>query len=1236
MLSARIMHAAFGLVVLALLNAGAVAFAQQEETGWGRHKRMFAVPAPGKVTIDGKFDDWDLSARLETYVMAATRDMQCGRLAVMYDADALYIGAEVRDTTPMMNRQSPEANGETAWDADSLQFRLSVDPDLGYPLTYTSWNREPNDQVVHLLLWYYTDRREPNLQIQTGMNYAIPPWCDKFGVVPRNMFEAAYLMAPDKKGYTLEYRIPWRTLGARKPPTGGDIVAATYQFNFGRPDGLKTAGYSGWAYDLQAYVGFAYQNSGCWGKLVFSKEGNLPRELVEEGVPPTKPRPLVFEYDLPEDAEVTIALYNDRNEIVRSLVTSSPRQAGHIVEHWDGLDDLGRPLPAGTYTWKGLYHQPLSVKHVLSVHNSGQPPWKTDDNTGGWGGDHGVPQAACALGADMLLGWDSAEAGWGIIRVDADGRKKWGTLAAASHIATDGQRVYVASRESWTKEGDVVRLYDAEDGRVLAFGNEAALLKPAPDTSIGGLAVHDGVLYVSCPAKDSIFLYDAAQGNVKTVWSVPKPASLAIRPDGALLTLSNRRLAVVADGRVTLLGAEPLEEPSGIFAPDGKPRGAIGKEGGRPSVGRFDPAGMYQPGGLALDRRGRLWVAESADAPKRISVWDVETGALVKDFFGGAHYSAMIWMDPERPDEVYCDGTIWKIDLDKKTSYPYATIWRPKGDNSPGLFSTHAYGFRTVTAANGRQYGWTSDARYRGPMLLMRVEGDWFKPILMFPLFRPPVMADKQKYPMYDAFVWVDRNDDQMFQESEISASLGKDWIVGRGFTWVDRNLNLWGRMGKKGKVYRPIRFEADGRPVYDFTKPEVVPMPVESVDAFDGTLYTLDPGDPPGDYIGYGHWQANGKMLWGYRGAIAWHRALGMPPQRAGKLWGPSTLLGTAGEFTGLNTYFGCFHIYTRKEGLCVGKIFRDPRLGGGMGPDIIHCENYNGQLVKPRGMDRYFALAGDQDGRISEVFGLQTVRRLEGGTYTLSEADVKKAAEAVTEYLAKKAKAQRLVIVRGRKALDVAQPVEKIISSTRSFTARAAYDDANLYLLYKVTSPSDLINSTTDPRLVFKGGNLLDIQLATDPGADPERKTPAPGDLRILVSRKAKPDGTFSTLAVVFRPKVKGFAGEPIELTSPTGKELFDSIEVTDRIGLEYRRGRGEPFFTAVVTIPLDLIGLKLQPGQKVRMDVGYIYGNTSGSEAMARSYWSNNGFSANVLKDIPNESRLTPAEWGTATVE
>ena len=65
-------------------------------------------------------------------------------------------------------------------------------------------------------------------------------------------------------------------------------------------------------------------------------------------------------------------------------------------------------------------------------------------------------------------------------------------------------------------------------------------------------------------------------------------------------------------------------------------------------------------------------------------------------------------------------------------------------------------------------------------------------------------------------------------------------------------------------------------------------------------------------------------------------------------------------------------------------------------------------------------------------------------------------------------------------------------------------------------------------------------------------------------------------------------------------------------------------------------NLIGLTLAKGQEMKMDVGYIFGSSTGSLVAARAYWSNNSFSANVTRDIPHESRLEPAEWGTAVVE
>jgi len=1229
--------------------------------GRGRHKRMFAVPAPGRVKVDGKLDDWDLSGQIEMFVISETKDTQSARFAVMYDDKSLYLSAVVRDPTPMMNRHDPKVDGHKGWDADACQFRIVVDPALGFPINESAFTyrqggqTDTKDGIVHLTLWYYTDRQEPNLQMHIGMGYRLlrNEWAPH-GVVPHNLFKAKYVRADDGGGYTFEYEIPWSTMGAKTPPKAGDLVAGTVQFNWSRPDGLKTAGGSAWAYDVMATPGFPFQTTSCWGKIIFSEKGNLPRDLVEEGIPPEPPLPLKFEYDLPEDAQVTIALFDKNNKMVRNIAVQADRLGGHVVEKWDGLDEAGEPLPAGTYTWRGLYHQPIKTKFILSVHNSGQPPYKLDNNRGGWGGDHGTPTTVCAAGDTMLLAWNACESGWGIIRVDLAGRKLWGSKHDADVLASDGGRIFSAGGHGF-EQAPGVKVFDLKDGRPINWGSgKPYLLLPdgGPEENVvTGLACGNGIVYVAYGKRGLIGLFDAQQGTLKTTWTVASPGRMAVARDGALLVISEGKVLRLEAGARKAVIADHLDSPAGIavdqpgniyvanrgklqnvsvFSADGKYLRSIGKKGGRPRVGAYDKSGMLEPGGIAIDSQGRLWVAETLDAPKRHSVWDTENGECVDEFFGGSSYFGWAYMDPKHPDEVYCHNVLWRVDLDKGTWEPVSTIWRATAPNmikqaNPGGYAGH---FRVITANNGKQFGWGM-VDY-APTLYMR-EGDIFKPICGgIRLNRGHVYSAGVLYPVMNdlpngAYLWQDTNDDQTVQLDEVvksPANRGESTL-----NWIDPDLNAW---CDAGFIFRPVRFAEDGRPVYDFTKPEPIPFSGTNsngtslvLDPDGKTVYTLSPGRDPG----WAAWTIDHELVWGYDNIIPWPQALNLPVVSPGKLWGLTMPLGVAGDFTGAATYFGPYHIFTR-DGLYVAMVMRDGRTGG-LGPDITASETITGQLVKPDGMDRYFLLAGDQDGRITEILGLDTVRRLPGGRWTLTPDDAKKAAEALAEYEKMKARAQKLVIARGRAALDLAGPVGKVVDEQRAFSVRAAYDTDNLYLAYEVKTPYELVNTFPDNRLIFKGGNLLDIQMATDPSADPQRKTPAPGDVRLLVSRR---DG--KPIAVIYRPKVKGFKGEPIVLTSPTGRESFDVIEEVADIGLTYQKTATG--FKAVVTVPLSVLGWRPRPNTMVKMDVGYIFGNRPGNQAALRSYWVNNSFSANVTYDVPNESRLEPAEWGTAAVE
>ena len=72
--------------------------------------------------------------------------MQSARFALMYDEQALYLSAVVRDTSPMMNRHDPWVDGHKAWNADACQLRMVLDPKQGFPINQSSFSPVNNDQ----------------------------------------------------------------------------------------------------------------------------------------------------------------------------------------------------------------------------------------------------------------------------------------------------------------------------------------------------------------------------------------------------------------------------------------------------------------------------------------------------------------------------------------------------------------------------------------------------------------------------------------------------------------------------------------------------------------------------------------------------------------------------------------------------------------------------------------------------------------------------------------------------------------------------------------------------------------------------------------------------------------------------------------------------------------------------------------------------------------------------------
>ena len=483
---------------------------------------------------------------------------------------------------------------------------------------------------------------------------------------------------------------------------------------------------------------------------------------------------LSFSYTLRPNAQVSLGVFDATGNLVRTLATNETRPAGAVTERWDGLNDFGDPLPAGAYTVKGLSHTGIGQQWVLSVHNAGNPPWVTADGTGSWGGDHGVPLGAACAGDRVYLLWNAAEAGWHLIGCTLDGKKLWGAWTAQKYsspnaIATDGKTVFVSQQDGITAqnaatglpapfagdrrgidiEGGGVTDLAYQDGHLYALAKgkvldiqlpEAKIVKTVTVGESKGLAAVPGTHSVLTTRADgSVCRVDMSDGRVWPLFAAAlvKPFDLTLSPDGTRLYVSDQ-------GR----GEQTVK----VFSyPAGKPLGTVGKPGGRPAIGTFDPNGLFMPGGLAFDSKGRLWVTEMDSTPKRISVWEPtgKHGKLVTQFFGASAYSVTGSVDPAHPEYMFVHNTRWMVDYDKRTVKPDATICRPGYAGPQPEFGSTSNNIQ-VAHARGRTFLFQSNSVWEWI-------GDHAVPIAQFG----------------DDWTWYDLNHDGFMQEAEITHGTG-------------------------------------------------------------------------------------------------------------------------------------------------------------------------------------------------------------------------------------------------------------------------------------------------------------------------------------------------------------------------------------------------------------------------------------------------------------------------------
>jgi len=1261
-------YLAAGVLAMATNLAAGGALAADRTLTHGLH----AVPAPGKVVIDGDLGEWDRSgAVISCKDPDSLLEVESARAHAMWDDRNLYIGIEWRDAAPMQNNVDPETMAGNGWRSDCVQLRCDM---AGF--------------VSHVDCWYYTPGSRAAMSIQYGrfgVEGGGQPKVDRPLNPEKLGAEQAFRLSGDGKGYVQEIKLPWAalTLDGKMPPKGADLRLALELF-WGdvTADGWPRSRIADNLMEGETETDFLWTNTKAWGRLFLEEKGNLdlpaPAWTRSKREEPRGPVPIEFE--LARDGFVTIAVEDEGGSRVCSLAGGARFPAGRHTVWWSGLDDRNSPLPAGTYRWKGITRDAIDLRWKMSFYQPNRAcPWQNSRGTGAWGPDHGNLLAAAAGAGRVFLGGLGAEAGFPLFATDEEGAKVWtAKCGEPDRLAFAGGILY-----AYTTKGDSnwlgitprgIMRFEAASGRWLDIkgpdGKPTRRMPLLPEGDIAsGFAADDEAVYLSVEGKPKVISFDRETFARLREYDASPAGGLFAPGGGALLVLARDALlrldtrlgklttlvsadfsaarALCADARggtVYVAMGDPVHQVH-VYRLSGRSArktDEIGRPGGRTLDGWYDPGeGFRNPAGLTVDSQGRLWVVEDSQHPKRVRVW--QGRRCLRDFIGDTGYGGGGVIDPLDPTTAFYRDMVFKIDLETGLwalkqvglAMPEGAaehgVARPEGDRATGSDVEAEY----ATSYKGRTYVCT--CRGERQMFRKRPDGRWALCVYIDP---------RRK------LGWCDRNDDGRVQEGEVfRGGLQADWggtdywgmRPSRGLDWhFSRGVD------RPGLRLRLAGVSPGGTPLYDFAKFETMAGEcMNGIGLADGSYNSGCAGER-GEYFSEMRRirpAGDGKKTYWFRGERTGRWTSRMPApgivlypfQAHGLAEAPSI----GGEVVLWVSDFGQRYLFT-DDMLYVDQLFADARslcdgwpetpergfLANRMAPGQESFHGYFTRLAD----GRYILTTGFTDCRVIEVTGLDSLRRISG--------QVKLGPEHLTR--AEEIRRFRLSGGGAKGALGVPRAAGQIVlggdlaawpqrgaaridvDAERGAEVLACYDDRNLYVAWDVRDPSPLLNRSQRPELAFKGGDAVDVMLRP-PGAALDAPGPREGDTRLLVTEL---DG--KAVAVLYRPvsrTASPYLFDAFEGANRPNAVRMDEVRVAREVSVRTRKSATG--YVVEAAIPWALLGFAPRAGLEGRIDFGVLFGDPQGSQTVLRTYWENRD--TNIVSDIPSEAQLRPDLWG-----
>lgn len=1268
---------------VALMPAGAKAPANPAVMHLGheqtRTTRMIAVPA-GAIDVDGVLspDEWDAATAT---TIASEPTLMPNRYAVdvhwAYAPAGLYIGMRWRTAGPHLNISDPRRTDHGYDGGDAVQIRLAT------------------DRVTHIDAWYHDQSRTGTIGLAYGARF-------NEGTVANALAKGARMALKDSPGggYTQEMFLPWALITRT-----GEALAEGQRFR-----SILDVFFSGLEGNRLPFIlnarlaaggGVAIPVStprdGYYSAVIEDPDTRQVVRRLWNAVKATRGQTLPGWDGLTDDGAVAPA----KTYQVRGL-----HHTGVAARYLSSLGNPGTPTwqtDDGTGDWGGDHGNPNSVASDADGVVLGWPA--AEDGYGVIGCDTDGRKRWGFFGTPANQGY--GDCGVGLVAVDGD--KVF--VASEVHVNPPKGASYLAGFRS------AVSCLDRATGRRAGFSLKEPFtvvanlessttrmgwwwdLWPTRDFSLDtrsisedygfsgrviggnlvGLAAAKGRLYVAFRTDGCIKVYDSATMAELAVWKLDKPGGLCATPDGGLLAISGAQVVSLdpATGAATRVVRSGLKAPVGVaaardgsifvsewadaqcvrvFTRDGSMVRSIGRPGGRPWVGAYDASGMLMPRGIAIDAKGRLWVAEDDNHPRRISVWDAASGRLVKEFVGGTLYGGIsggqiaTW-DPSR---AITAGMWFGIDLGREGYRPLSTLDRRRGIDQPFAFdyNDNAAPAKRFMRAGERRF-LTSGQQYLA-LGELQADGTW-KALCAFGRANAkaeaqlrwgeaPWPAFFQKHPK-DNYIWIDRNRDGACQEDEFQwRTADKDigsWSVYWQVGAFDDGFNAY--LGSNGNRVVRIPFggwDAEGLPRFDIARADVV----ASLPAGEFQAATVDPKTEQVFTVieaNSRRWKNRDPGLYSFRAdGSLWWRILGNEDVRPlGNIngecvMGPVDAGGEAGRIVSTTQWHGLHVPLITVDGIYIGRVLRDPAEGGEPGPDMFRgeCIQYlnrldDGRVILAHGKNVHHFFAID---------GLDTVRRF-AASVTLTPEEVSRAQARLQERNAGAKQAEAVAIELRRDPVMVDGRLDEwaVVAATTVGQPEGGpraqimlrSDGRTLWAAWKVAKNGGYRNAGEDPTRLFLSGDAVDLHLCTDAAPVAGRAEPGPGDCRIVLGRCGT-DG----VAVVYRVKARGPA-RPQAFSSPNRQVVFEQVERL--AGAQVAVADVDGGYVVEAALPVQALfddPDALWQGRRILGDVGVVVADATGRR-VARMYRFNRA--AHIVNDVPSEAVLLPGQWGALEV-